>query len=188
MIRPDLRGFDDLYDAYGHRVYRLCRRLCRSREDAEDLVQDVFISAFRGVERFGGRSSMIAWLFSIAVRRSHRLKEESGLQTAPLEEALEVPAADADTPAAQLDRLWLEAGLSSIHHDDREALILVKAEGLTYAEAAEILDVPLRTVQSRVRRGSESMRALLADPSPEPHGRPHLTFCAPPLRHVLDEV
>ena len=150
-----------LHQTYGDRVYRFCHRLCGNPSDAEDLTAEVFLAAFQGLERFEGRGTLATWLFRIAVYRWRRMLRQHRLPTVPLEDAEELHARDADPGPARIEALMIEQALAELPDSLREAFLLVKIEGLKYREAAEVLDVPLPTVNSRVREAAARLRAAL---------------------------
>lgn len=160
-MRPNERAdFPAFYQKYGDRLYRFCYRLCGSASDAEDLTQEVFLAAFQGAGRFEGRSSVPTWLYRIALncwrhaRRSHRL------DTTPLDDAAQ---AGPGMEQAVTDAASLACALGGLPPDLREAFLLVKAEGLTYREAAQVLGIPQGTVQWQVHTASRRLRALLTE-------------------------
>lgn len=161
-MRP--RSSDDFqafYAAHGAKVYRFCLRLCGSVSDAEDLTQDVFLAAFQGQARFEGRSSAQTWLCKIALNCFRRSVRMPRLVTAAMPE----DAAQAGTGLEQsvTENIMLSCALSALPPDLHEAFLLVKAEGLTYREAAEVLAIPQGTVQWRVHEASRRLRVLLTD-------------------------
>jgi RNA polymerase sigma-70 factor (ECF subfamily) len=169
----DPSGFDALYAAYGNRIYRFCHRLCGRAADAEDLAQEVFLAAFQGRERFDGRSTVATWLYRIALYRWRRLFGGARIETVLLDES--VPATAPDPAASHLDQLALEEAVTALPDPLREAFILVKAEGLKYREAAQVLGIPQGTVQSRVHDAVVRLRAALTDDEstqPQPCGAP----------------
>ena len=157
--------FSALYDAYADRVYRFCLRLCNGREaDAEDLAQEVFVAAHAGLDRFEGRSSVATWLYRIAVYRWRRMRDSRAREVAvvSLEDGPETGSTQNDPARAGLARISLERALASLAPDLREAFLLVKAEGLTYREAAEVLGIPQGTIQSRVHDAVLRLRSALS--------------------------
>lgn len=159
------RTFSALYDAYADRVYRFCLRLCGGSEaDAEDLAQEVFVAAHAGLERFEGRSSVATWLYRIAVYRWRRLRDSRAWQVpaVSLDDGPEPASTQNDPARAGLARLSLEGALAGLSPDLREAFLLVKAEGLTYREAAEVLGAPQGTIQSRVHDAVLRLRSALS--------------------------
>ena len=119
------RQFEALYADYGDRVYRFCHRLSGSASDAEDLTQEVFLAAYRGLEGFQGRSSAATWLYRIAVFRWRKMRP---LEMLALENNMEASAPD--HAGANADRMSLDAAIGSLPTIFREAFLLVKAEGV----------------------------------------------------------
>lgn len=147
------------------RLYPDVVRYCAVRvapEVAEDVAQDIFVRVVRSVERFEGRSSARTWVFAVAhnacadaVRRRIRTRgrEVVGLPTDDGTLADALPAAD--------DGLGLALLLDELDADRREAFVLTQLSGLSYQEAADVLDVPIGTIRSRVARAREDLVALI---------------------------
>jgi len=160
-LRPETHGgFREFYRQHGDRIYRFCFRLSGSVSDAEDLTQEVFLAAFQGQERFRGRSSVQTWLYQIALNCWRHSRRRPQLDTAALEDAAQ---AGPDLEQSVTDSLALTCALAALPPDLREAFLLVRAEGLTYREAAQVLDAPQGTVQWRVHEASRRLRVLLAE-------------------------
>lgn len=156
-------SFDALYHEYGDRIYRFCYRLCGHTADAEDLTQEVFLAAYQGLDRFAGRSSLATWLYRIAVYRWQRIRGSRRIETVPLDEEVDGAAAAPDPASAGVERLSLENALLALPDGLRQAFLLVKAEGLKYREAAQVIGVPQGTIQSRVHDAVVRLRVLLAE-------------------------
>ncbi len=155
-----MKTFDTLYAEHGARIYRFCYRLCGDRTDAEDLTQDVFVAAWQSLPRFAGRAAEQTWLYRIALYRWNRLRTSRPPNTVVLlEDAGSVPG----TP---LLRILLDEAIEDLPPDLHEAFLLVKAEQLSYREAAAILEVPIGTVQSRVFAAVHRLRILLSEENP----------------------
>ncbi len=157
--------FQALYARHGPRVYRFCLRLCGSASDAEDLTQDVFLAAFLGQARFEGRSSALTWLTKIALNcRRHSVRTPRPVMvSAPESVAEDAAQAGPGLEQSVTESVALSCALSALPPDLHEAFLLVKAEGLTYREAAQVLAVPQGTVQWRVHAASRRLRALLTE-------------------------
>ena len=160
-------SIETVYAEYGERIYRYCYRLCGEAAEAEDLAQDVFVAAFQGLEGFEGRSSLSTWLYRIAFYRWRQLHPRGRLPTLSLEEDVECMPVQPDLAGNSLQRLGLEQALTTLPIDLRDAFVLVKAEGLTYREAAEVLGAPQGTIQYRVHEAVQRLRVALGD-SPVP--------------------
>jgi len=161
-------AFDAFYAEHGDRIYRFCYRLSGHTADAEDLTQEVFVAAYQGLDRFGGRSSVATWLYRIAHYRWQRIHGSRKIETVPLDEEMVGAAAAPDPASAGVERLSLENALLALPDGLRQAFLLVKVEGLKYREAALVLGVPQGTIQSRVHDAVVRLRALLADDGEQP--------------------
>jgi RNA polymerase sigma-70 factor, ECF subfamily len=159
--------FDALYGEYADPIYRFCYRLSGSAADAEDLAQEVFVLAYQGLAGFEGRSCPSTWLYRIAIRRWQRMRKQPGPTTVHLDEDLD--ASPSHDPAdIVLERLSLGEALGTLPDVLREAFLLVKAEGLSYREAAAILDAPQGTIQWRVHEAVVRLRRQLGNEEGNP--------------------
>ncbi len=155
------------------RLRRYARALTGSREAADDLTQDTLERAWTkralwddAAGRGGGRPSLRAWLYTVmhnvfvnGTRRRRPVDPIDDLPQLPDGEAsLVSAAASAETGAAMRD---LQRALARLPDEQREVLLLVGLEQLSYAEAAQVLQVPMGTVMSRLSRGRERLRLLL---------------------------
>jgi RNA polymerase sigma-70 factor (ECF subfamily) len=157
-------------------VYRVARRLTGTREEAEDLVQDTYARAFRSWQQYQPGTNLRAWLLRILtnlnIDRGRRVQRTPDLQ--PLEEGdyylynrLESTMADQNPDEERvLERLSQNAvveALAEVPHDFRDVLVLVDIGEFSYAEAAQILDIPVGTVMSRLHRGRRILKQQLAE-------------------------
>jgi RNA polymerase sigma-70 factor (ECF subfamily) len=162
-------------------LYADAMRLTRNRADAEDLLQDTLVKALRFEDRFTPGTNLKAWLFTIL----HNTWKNNlrGAARAPVdvdservEEASDgVGVTDSETPERMLLRASLDAdlqaALDSMPEAFREAVWLRDVEEFTYAEIAEMLDVPIGTVMSRISRGRRMLlERLKAKPDGVSHG------------------
>jgi RNA polymerase sigma-70 factor (ECF subfamily) len=157
-------------------VYRVARRLVGSREEAEDLMQDAYARAFRSWRQYQPGTNLRAWLLRILTnlnidngRRRQRTPE-----TQPLEEGdyflynkLEA-AVPEDNPAEErvIERLSQDGvvdALAEVPHNFRDVVVLVDIGDFSYADAAQILDIPVGTVMSRLHRGRRILKRNLAE-------------------------
>lgn len=158
--------FDEIYARCSGRVYQYCYRLCRrNAAEAEDLAQEAFVQAYRCLDQLRGETSVLSWLYTIAFRQ-HLRRTKRGGEIVPLDEELETTLASPDRITPRLTQMWLDSALERLPDHLRQAVIMVKAEGLTHKEAAEVVGVPLGTMLSRVRDGLIRLRKVLAE-SPE---------------------
>ncbi len=143
-------------------MYGTALRLTRNPADAEDLVQETLLRAFRGLDGYTPGTNARAWLFTIL----HRARLDAVRRDARRPVAVELEEADAPVPPPQ-DLLArgheeVEAALGRVPEVYRAALLLRDVEELSYEEIARMLDVPAGTVMSRIHRGRRLLRAALA--------------------------
>jgi RNA polymerase sigma-70 factor, ECF subfamily len=156
----DVAAFDRLVRAHHAKVRGLLLRLTRGNQAlADDLAQETFLEAWRGIASFRGDSAFATWLYRIAYSRflmqARRRKDE------PLAEDWDgAVASGAEASEARLD---LERAMAKLSAPERAALTLCFALGLSNTEAAEALDMPLGTLKSHVLRGREKLKTLLGD-------------------------
>lgn len=175
-----------LLEAHGGRLYHLALRFCGNPEDAEDLVQDVFLQAYRKWDQFQGDSRPTTWLFTIASRtcqRRQRLRSGQPRHMIPLEELLpspKGPVVDLPSPGkSPLDeRLQREAqesvgqAIAELPHHYRMALVLKDIVELSVAEVASILGIKPATVKTRVHRARLQLRQALQQRLPTKNAPP----------------
>ncbi len=157
-------------------VYRVARRLASTREEAEDLVQETYARAFRSWRSYTPGTNLRAWLLRILTnlnidrgRRRQRSPDPQPLEEGDyflynrLEEALPEVNRDEERIVERLSQDDIVAALSAVPHDFRDAVVLVDIGDFTYRDAAQILDVPIGTVMSRLHRGRRILKRELAD-------------------------
>jgi len=157
-------------------VYRVARRLVSTREEAEDLMQETYARAFRAWRSFQPGTNLRAWLLRILtnlnIDRGRRQQRSPDFQ--PLEEGdyylynrLEESGREANVDQERVDdRLSQDdvvQALSAVPHDFRDVIVLVDIGDFSYADAAQILDIPMGTVMSRLHRGRRLLKARLAE-------------------------
>jgi RNA polymerase sigma-70 factor, ECF subfamily len=162
--------------SFADQVYRVARRLVGSREEAEDLVQETYARAFRSWRSFTPGTNMRAWLLRILTNlnldRGRRIQRTPDLQ--PLEEsdyylANRIASAEGEEVLEQdqvVERLSQDSvvkALAEVPHQFRDVVVLVDIGDFTYADAAQILDIPIGTVMSRLHRGRRALKQKLAE-------------------------
>jgi RNA polymerase sigma-70 factor, ECF subfamily len=155
-------------------MYRVARRLVGSREEAEDLVQDAYARAFRSWRSFRPGTNLRAWLFRILTNLNidRGRREQRAPDTQPIEEGdyylynrLEENsgATDVDEVVERLSQDSIVHALSAVPHDFRDVIVLVDIGDFSYQDAAQILDIPVGTVMSRLHRGRRILKQALAE-------------------------
>lgn len=160
-LAGDPDAFGELVARHRDVLWAVALRTTGNPSDAEDALQEALISALRSVERFERRSAVRTWLYRIVVNASlDRLRRNAARPTAPLDPDVD-PASGVDDVARTTDRLDVMAALQQLSPGQRAAVVLVHVEGMSVAEAAEILDLPEGTVKSRCSRGRAQLAELL---------------------------
>jgi len=154
-------------------LLRVARGLTRHEADAEDLVQDTLLRAFRAIDRFDGRHPR-AWLFTILrnAHLNHHRRRRPGLLRDGNSAGRADRVASDDGPDARVDASFeadVEFALKNLTPPFRQVVSLVDIGGLSYAEAARVLDVAEGTVMSRLHRARRNLRQQLADRSAHAH-------------------
>lgn len=184
----DTRPFDALVRRHQHFVLGNCRFLTRSSADAEDLAQEVFVKAYFAIRRFEGRSQFRGWIQRIKVNHClNYLRKVRGTVMVDVDDpALADDPRLSEPPAAQTrlergeDRRRIADVLDQMSDTLRVPLILRDADGLSYEEIAERLDLKLSAVKMRIKRGREEFRRRLgaADPAGPPAVPPFVSGTA----------
>jgi RNA polymerase sigma-70 factor (ECF subfamily) len=156
-------------------VYRVARHLVRDPDEAADLVQETYARAFRSWRSFTPGTNLRAWLLRILTnlnidrgRRQQRSPDTQPLEEGDyflynrLEETHDGPA-DEERVVERLSQDDVVAALSAVPHDFRDVVVLVDIGDFTYADAAQILDIPVGTVMSRLHRGRRILKKEMAE-------------------------
>ena len=159
-------AFQELVVRYRHRLFAVCVRVLGAPDDAEEAVQETFIRLARHAEGFRGDAKLSTWLYRVArnVCTDH-VRYDARRPSTPVADVTELfDAPDEDDPIES------HAGLATVgralqHLDElsRQLLVLVAVDGLSYAEAAEVADLAVGTVKSRVSRARQELGRLLVD-------------------------
>jgi RNA polymerase sigma-70 factor, ECF subfamily len=162
-------------------VYRVARRLVGSREEAEDLVQQTYERAFRSWKQYTPGTNLRAWLLRILTnlnidrgRRQQRTPQTTPIDSEAgdyflynkLEAQLPEENPDEERVLERLSQDSIVDALAEVPHDFRDVVVLVDIGEFSYADAAQILDIPIGTVMSRLHRGRRILKKNLADGVP----------------------
>jgi RNA polymerase sigma-70 factor, ECF subfamily len=177
LVRQAQQGaspaFAELVSRYQSRVFNTCYRMCHNYDDALDLTQSAFLQALQNLRRFQARANFYTWLFRIAVnltishrrragRRATRTLDESGNDGRATAPAPLSQGAEASKPSEQRElQQRVEWALAQLDDEFRAAVVLKDIEDMDYASIAEVLEVPVGTVKSRIHRGRLLLRELL---------------------------
>jgi RNA polymerase sigma-70 factor (ECF subfamily) len=168
--------FEEEALALSEQVYRVARHLVGSREEADDLVQEAYARAFRSWRSYQPGTNMRAWLLRILTninidrgRRQQRAPQMQPLEANDYYLYDRLAAEDGDGVSDEqrvVERLSQDdivTALSAVPHDFRDVLVLVDLGDFSYADAAQILDIPVGTVMSRLHRGRRILKRELAE-------------------------
>lgn len=167
----DRDALDRLLRRHLDRISALCRRMAGNDADGADCTQEALIAIVRGLPRFDGRSAFSTWTWRVAtnacldeLRRRKRRPEPAE----PAEIGDHLAATDRSVAGGVADRLDVDAALALLPTDFRAAVVLRDLCGLEYAEIAEVLDIPVGTVRSRIARGRAALVPALGNRDAEP--------------------
>jgi RNA polymerase sigma-70 factor (ECF subfamily) len=176
----DQSAFEQMVARYWDRIYSMVHQLLRNPEDAEEVTQDAFIRAHRGLVNFRGESAFSTWLYQIATnlarnrywywwrrRRDHTVSFDQPLGPGNETTLAEVFPSELETPEEATVTQELVTRVAECMHKlspkHREILVLRNVKNLSYEEIGEILGISVGTVKSRIARARESLRAKLGD-------------------------
>jgi RNA polymerase sigma-70 factor, ECF subfamily len=177
MEVPDQRvsaaTFEELALPLFEQLYNFARWLAKDASEAEDLVQETYAKALRAFSGFQLGANFRAWMFRIL--RNTFLTSRTGLKSAPVsDDEVETIASDAPNPETVLldraDREMVRRALTELPVPFREILLLCEVEEMSYEEIAQVLDIPIGTVMSRLYRARKALCALMVEKF---RGAPH---------------
>lgn len=186
LIRRAQRGnhdaFNDIILSQQRYVYSLAMRIFRNNEDAEDLVQNTFIRVFRTIYQYNGDSRFTTWLYRIVINLARDELRARGRKVPIINPGggdddefdpvtLIVDDSEMRDPQAVLEhnetRRMLERAMDQLEPQFRLVLTLYYFDDLKYTDIAEILEIPLNTVKSHIRRGKERLREIIQQDPPD---------------------
>ncbi len=161
----EISAFEELVRRYQDRVYNLCRYMVVDEDDARDAAQDTFIKACKGLKSYRPEAGFYTWLYRIAVNTCLDCKKQRRIRPAEDEAMIENVLSSDPSPeqlceSKETGRL-IQAALAGLQEKLRTAIVLRELEELSYEEIADVLDVSVGTVKSRISRAREELRRLL---------------------------
>jgi RNA polymerase sigma-70 factor (ECF subfamily) len=168
----DVAAFEPLVEKYRQRVYRLAYNVLRNQEDAWDVAQDAFIKAYKALPSFRGQSAFYTWLFRIVMNVAHDKARQRGAQGRAFgtervteeewERTMPDPGEDPGAAAARAEqRARIAQALETLPEHHRAIIMLSDVEGLSYREIADVLNIPMGTVMSRLHNARKRLRAAM---------------------------
>lgn len=168
--RGDISAFEELISTHEKMVFNYCYRMCGNLHDAEDLAQEIFLKAYRGLGRFQGNSQFSTWIYKIAYNTcidAHRKKKpihENMLYPDDDQEYREI-VSDAGMPEDELllkeKKEMVQTCIDVLRPEYRSVIVLRDIQDHSYKEIAKILEIPLGTVKSYISRGRLALRECL---------------------------
>lgn len=167
-------AYEELIDLYQHPVYNLVCRLLNDTGEASDVVQEVFLKVFRNIGGFRSNSSLKTWIYRIAVNEAynHRrwfsrhqtrtLAGGPGDKEQPRDTFADPGPSPFDVTSDREVRALIESALAELNPKFRTVVVLRDVEGLSYEEIAAVLDLSMGTVKSRMVRGRDALRTIVA--------------------------
>jgi RNA polymerase sigma-70 factor (ECF subfamily) len=163
----DFSPASEIYDRYSSRIYNFAYRFLRNSEAAEDATQEVFVKMLKHASQFHGDAKLSTWLFSIAANWCRDYLRKADNKAKEAEEVLvSIPAPAELAPDRNLERRQEEervrSALLKLTPEQREAILLSRYQGLSYAEIAQISGCSEGAVKTRVFRAMETLKKALA--------------------------
>ena len=168
-LSGDLGAFEDLYRQHSTRLYNLAFRMVGNAADAEDLLQDIFLTVYRKLESFRGASALGTWLYRLGMNvcldrlRSKAARQDQATDT--LDERLS--SAQVTSALGGVSRIDLERAIQSLPDGSRAAFLLHDVEGFDHTEVGQILGVAEGTSKSQVHKARLRIREFLHQPAPK---------------------
>ncbi|HLK39026.1 MAG TPA: RNA polymerase sigma factor [Polyangiaceae bacterium] len=163
LASGDIGALGELYDRHSEPVRRFLARATSNAEDVDDLVHATFLAAAKSAARYDGRPSCRPWLMGIAVQLLRRRRRSLGHFFAILSSLRGVQGVAHDPRPTLHARIDVDRALTRISEPKRVALLLAEVEGLSCAEIAKALDVPIGTVWTRLHAARRELRRLLEE-------------------------
>jgi RNA polymerase sigma-70 factor (ECF subfamily) len=164
--RGDDSAFERLFSRHAERIFRFASRMCRHAQDAEDILQDTFLAAYRHLDTFRGKARFTTWLYAIAANSCRRTRRHAGAAATidePDRSNGHVPVDDwtrrPDVQAMRNDtRRAIEDAVAALPKDQRLVLVLRDMEGLSADEVGRITGASVPAVKSRLHRARMAVR------------------------------
>jgi RNA polymerase sigma-70 factor (ECF subfamily) len=165
-LKGDPRAFGELVSRHERRIYGLCLRILGNREDAEDATQEAFLAALRKASGFRRAAAFSTWLYRIAVNAATDQARRRGRARLTALDPEDASLTGGDLGEVVASAVAVQTALTQVPEEFRVAVVLCDLYRVPYADAAQILEVPVGTVKSRVFRGRLALAEQLGG-SPE---------------------
>lgn len=174
-MQPGLPSFQEIYEQYKNKVFNTVISYLQNREDAEEVVQDVFVEIHRSIDSFEGKSSLSTWIYRISINKSLDFIKKKNTKKRfafisslfNTEGELRHDSPDFYHPGVALEQkenaATLFKAIESLPENQKSAFILSKVEGLSYAEISEVMQVSIPSVESLLFRAKQNLQQKLAN-------------------------
>ncbi len=163
--KGDTAAFEELVNRYQNNVYRLALRMCGNTHDAEEVAQEAFVAAWRGLPSFRGESKFSSWLYQLTSNAAVDFlrREKRHRNTTPVEEQTELAAEGTPQQDAEASEVRenLQKALLALTPEHRRIFLLRQMEQLSYEEIGQLLRLESGTVKSRLNRAKKQLRQIL---------------------------
>ncbi len=163
--KGDAAAFEELVNRYQNSVYRLALRMCGNAHDAEEVAQEAFVAAWRGLPSFRGESKFSSWLYQLTSNAAVDFlrREKRHRNTTPVEEQTELAAEGTPQQDAEASEVRenLQKALLALTPEHRQIFLLRQMEQLSYEEIGQLLRLEIGTVKSRLNRAKKQLRQIL---------------------------
>ena len=169
VLKGDTQAYGDIINHYSSRICSVCYGIVHNYEDAQDISQDVFIRAYKSLERFSGRSAFYTWLCSIAINASRdHLRKYSRVKKVELfEDHVSDKKGKQSSPAEDLKnkevRKTIHSAINELPEEQKQVIILRELDDLSYNEIAKVLNCSEGTVMSRLHYARKKLQERLKD-------------------------
>ncbi|HVL69093.1 MAG TPA: sigma-70 family RNA polymerase sigma factor [Vicinamibacterales bacterium] len=165
--RGDLAAFEELYRTYSGRLYSLALRMVGNPADAEDLLQEIFLSAHRKLEGFRGEAALGTWLYRLATNHCLDYLRSRAARAGQVTDTLDEEPMLTDTGSRRIAeqtvaKMDLERAVAQLPEGARAAFVLHDVQGLEHREVADVLGIAEGTSKSQVHKARLRLRAILS--------------------------
>ena len=167
-LKGDVDAFNELVAAHEDRVFAICLRMLRNREEALDATQDTFLTVFRKADRFKAQAAFSTWLYRVTVNTCYdHLRREKRKRADQLPDSYDPVDVQATDPFSAVEvRRDIEEALAALSVEFRSAVVLVDLQGMSLEQASDTLEVPIGTIKSRLFRARRELAQSLGNLRP----------------------
>ena len=164
ILQGDTQLYGEIISAYKSAVFSLCYRMVYQKQEAEDLSQEIFIKAYRNLDKYNPKMKFSTWILSISRNTCIDYLRKKRVENLPLEEGIKTGEGPLSAEEAYLykeQKLEIEQAIGSLPEEYRLLIILYHQQGQSYKEIAEILNMPMSLVKNRLHRGRKMLKEKL---------------------------